>query len=63
MHTKNDTDLIFGIHSVIEAIAAGKQVDKLLIKKGLQGELIQELMDLLKLHQLMISHQIRIPST
>lgn len=36
-------DFIFGIRAVIEAIDAGKEIDKILIKKDLQGELIQEL--------------------
>jgi 23S rRNA (guanosine2251-2'-O)-methyltransferase len=39
-----DTDFIFGMHPVIEAIKAGKQIDKLLIKKGLKGELYHDLM-------------------
>ncbi len=39
-----ETDFIFGMHPVIEAIKAGKQIDKLLIKKGLKGELYHDLM-------------------
>ena len=34
---------IFGIRAVIEAIEAGKQVDKILVKKDLTGELVKEL--------------------
>lgn len=41
-------DLIFGIRTVIEAISAGKDVERILIKKGLQGELSRELSELLK---------------
>ena len=37
------TDYIFGIRAVIEAIEAGKEVDKILVKKDLQGELVQDL--------------------
>lgn len=37
-------DYIFGIRAVIEAIEAGKEIDKILIKKDLQGDLAQELM-------------------
>lgn len=36
-------DFIFGIRTVIEAIEAGKSVDKVLIKKDLNGELAKEL--------------------
>ncbi len=39
---------IFGIRAVIEAINAGKQVDKLFIQKGLSGELYSELKSLIK---------------
>ena len=35
--------MIFGIRAVIEAVEAGKDIDKILIKKDLQGELAQEL--------------------
>ena len=34
---------IFGIRAVIEAIEAGKQIDKILVKKDLSGELVKEL--------------------
>jgi 23S rRNA (guanosine2251-2'-O)-methyltransferase len=40
-----ETDFIFGMHPVIEALKAGKQIDKLLVKKGLRGELYHELME------------------
>lgn len=36
-------DYIFGIHSVIEAIEAGRTVDKLFMKKDLNGELATRL--------------------
>lgn len=42
---------IFGLRPVIEAIEAGKDVDKVLIKKGLSGELINELYSSIKQHQ------------
>lgn len=35
--------MIFGIRTVIEAIEAGKEIDKILVKKDLQGELAKEL--------------------
>ncbi len=39
-----ETDYIFGLRPIIEAIKAGKQIERLLIKQGLQGPLYQELM-------------------
>ncbi|WP_455496899.1 23S rRNA (guanosine(2251)-2'-O)-methyltransferase RlmB [Coprobacter sp.] len=36
-------EMIFGIRAVIEAIEAGKDIDKILIKKDLQSDLAQEL--------------------
>jgi 23S rRNA (guanosine2251-2'-O)-methyltransferase len=43
-----ENEIIFGIRTVIEAVNAGKTIDKLLIKKDLQGELIKELFAVLK---------------
>lgn len=48
----NKSDYIFGIRAVIEAIRSGKTIDKLLVKKGLQGELFKELSELIKEYQL-----------
>ena len=42
------TDIIFGIHSLIEAIKSGKEIEKIYLKKGLQGELFTELFQLVK---------------
>jgi 23S rRNA (guanosine2251-2'-O)-methyltransferase len=39
-----ESECIFGLRPVIEAIKAGKQIDRLLIKQGLQGALYHELM-------------------
>lgn len=41
-------EMIFGIRAVIEAIEAGKEIDKILIRKELQGDLAKELFDLIK---------------
>lgn len=41
-------EMIFGIRAVIEAIDAGKEIDKVLIKKDLQGDLSRELFAKLK---------------
>lgn len=44
---KKETE-IFGIRTVIEAITAGKNIDKVFVQKGLQGDLAKELFTLLK---------------
>lgn len=41
-----DLEYIFGIRAIMEAINAGKDFEKLFIKKDLKGELITELMEL-----------------
>lgn len=46
------SEYIFGIRAVIEAIDAGKQIDKIFIKKDLQGELVGELFELIKSHRI-----------
>ncbi|MDR1119535.1 MAG: 23S rRNA (guanosine(2251)-2'-O)-methyltransferase RlmB [Dysgonamonadaceae bacterium] len=38
-----ENEMIFGARAVIEAIQAGKEVDKVLIKRDFQGELTREL--------------------
>ena len=43
-----ENEMIFGIRAVIEAIQAGKEVDKILVKRELQGELVKELFEVLK---------------
>ena len=53
---QRETDCIFGLRPVIEAIRAGKQIDRLLIRQGLQGALYHELMIEVKNHG--ISYQI-----
>jgi 23S rRNA (guanosine2251-2'-O)-methyltransferase len=45
---QKEKDCIFGLRPVIEAIKAGKQIDRLLIKQGLQGPLYHEMMTLVK---------------
>lgn len=46
------TDYIYGIRAVIEAIEAGKSIDKIFIKKDLQGDLASELMGLVRKNHL-----------
>ena len=40
--------MIFGIRAVIEAVEAGKEIDRLLIKKDMQGDLSRELFAAIK---------------
>ncbi len=42
------TDYIYGIRAVIEAIREGREIDKLFIQKGLQGDLANELFSLMR---------------
>ena len=46
MFEKNE--MIFGARAVIEAIQAGKEIDKVLIKKDIQSDLSKELLAALK---------------
>lgn len=39
----NDDNLIFGTRAVIEAVAAGKEIDKIILQKGLSNQLFSEL--------------------
>lgn len=39
----NTDNLIFGTRAVIEAIAAGKEIDKIILQKGLSNQLFNEL--------------------
>ena len=45
-------EFIFGIRAVMEAIEAGKQIDKIFIKKDLSGELATELLELVRRHRI-----------
>lgn len=45
-------DYIYGIRAVIEAILAGKQIDRVFIKNDLTGELSSELFNLIRKHHI-----------
>lgn len=47
-------DTIFGLHAIIEAIEAGKTIDKLMLKKDLSGELARTLINLAREHDITI---------
>jgi len=53
---QKESDCIFGLRPVIEAIRAGKQIDRLLVRQGLQGALYHELM--IEVRRNNISYQI-----
>ena len=42
------SEMIFGVRAVIEAIQAGKEIDKILVKKDIQSDLSKELFAALK---------------
>lgn len=46
------SDYIYGIRAILEAIEAGKEVDKLFIKKDFQGELAGELLGVAREHNI-----------
>lgn len=47
-------NLVFGIRPVAEAIEAGKQIEKLYMRKGAEGPLMQELRDLCVRHRIRV---------
>ena len=40
--------MIFGIRAVIEAINAGKEIEKIFIRREMGGDLLKELFDLVQ---------------
>ena len=56
MTTKEEENYIFGIRSIIEAIQAGKTIDKLFIQKGLHNDLFAELWKLVRLKRINYKH-------
>ncbi len=49
-----EKEMIFGLRAVIEAVQAGKDVDRVLVKRELQGELFKELQEVLTMHEIPI---------
>ncbi len=49
----DSSDYIFGLRAVMEAIEAGKEIDKVLIKKDLSGELASELFGMLRANRVL----------
>lgn len=48
--------MIYGTRAVMEAIRAGRQVEKILIQKGLANDLVKELAGLAREHNLVITY-------
>ncbi len=48
-------ELLIGTRPVIEAIEAGKTIDKVFIQKGLKGEVFKELWELIRAHRITYS--------
>jgi 23S rRNA (guanosine2251-2'-O)-methyltransferase len=49
------SEMIYGTRAVMEAIAAGKQIEKVMIQTGLNNELVRELMGTAKSHNVPVS--------
>lgn len=47
-------DYIFGLRAVMEAIEAGKEIDKLLIRKDLSGQLASELIEMARANRVVM---------
>lgn len=52
----SNTDMIYGTRAVIEAIRAGKQIEKILIQTGLNNDLIRELTGVAREHNLPVTY-------
>lgn len=48
------SDYIFGIRAIMEAIDAGKSIDKILLRRDLGGDLAKELLDKIKGHDIVV---------
>ncbi|MCX6291192.1 MAG: 23S rRNA (guanosine(2251)-2'-O)-methyltransferase RlmB [Bacteroidetes bacterium] len=48
MQQKNDEQMIYGIRPVMEALHAGKEIEKIFITRGARGDLMQELKQLMR---------------
>ena len=56
MNNPEEKNYIFGIRSIIEAVKAGKTIDKLFIQKGLHNDLFAELWKLVLLKRINYKH-------
>jgi len=56
MHNTEEKNYIFGIRAIIEAVEAGKTIDKLFIQKGLHNDLFAELWKLVRERRINYKH-------
>lgn len=49
-----EKEMIFGIRAVIEAIEAGKEIDKVIMRRDLQGDLAKELLSVSKTNNIFV---------
>lgn len=49
-------EMIFGVRAVIEAVESGKEIDKILVRQGLQTELARELFAAIKGLNIFVQH-------
>jgi len=56
MHNTEEKNYIFGIRAIIEAVEAGKTIDKLFIQKGLHNDLFSELWKLVREKRINYKH-------
>ncbi len=53
---EKNNNYIFGIHSIIEAIKAGKNIEKILLKQQFTSDLLAELRQLAREHNILIQY-------
>jgi 23S rRNA (guanosine2251-2'-O)-methyltransferase len=53
---KSDSQFIFGIRPVIEAIRSGKEIEKILVRRDLRGETIRELLILIRKEKIPVQY-------
>ncbi|XOD69197.1 MAG: 23S rRNA (guanosine(2251)-2'-O)-methyltransferase RlmB [Flavobacteriales bacterium AspAUS03] len=54
MILKKNTNSLYGVNPLIEAIRSGKTIDKLFVQKGLRGPNYQKIIELVKKHNISI---------
>ena len=51
-HQKKKSEFIFGIHPILEAIKAGKEIERVYLLKQVSGEALKDLLALVKKHKI-----------
>ena len=49
-----NNDIIFGIRPVIEAVEAGRQIEKVMVRRGAEGQLLSELLEICRAHRIAV---------